>query len=114
MGTDRGRGSRRRRELGATAVEYAMFAALIAAVIVAAVLAVGQSTLRNVDCTGQSIETRTAACGASSPGGGPTDGHDPDAPDEPEAPDDPGGNGHPGKGKGPPDCVPNCGKRPVD
>jgi Flp pilus assembly pilin Flp len=61
MGTVRWSG-RFRDEGAATAVEYAILASLIAAVIVMAVFAVGRATQGNFDCTGESIETQTSAC----------------------------------------------------
>lgn len=54
--------ARRAGERGATAVEYAMVAGAIAAIIVTAVLIVGQNTMSNYECTETSIRTTTEAC----------------------------------------------------
>jgi len=53
-------------ERGATAVEYAVMVALIAAVIVIAVIVLGRAASSTFSQTGQCIEGRTAAdCPAS-------------------------------------------------
>lgn len=49
-------------ERGATAVEYGLMVALIAAVIIAAVVFLGQETSNTFQCTAESIEGATAAC----------------------------------------------------
>lgn len=49
-------------ERGATAVEYGIMVALIAAVIIAAVVFLGQQTSSTFQCTADSIETTTASC----------------------------------------------------
>lgn len=49
-------------ERGATAVEYGLMVALIAAVIIAAVVFLGQQTSSTFDCTAQSVQTRSSAC----------------------------------------------------
>ena len=58
--------ARIRDERGATAVEYGALVSLVAAVIVMAVMALGQSTSNNLDCSGQSVATRTNACSSAS------------------------------------------------
>ena len=49
-------------EAGATAVEYGLMVALIAAVIIAAVVFLGQETSSAFQCTASSVDTRTNAC----------------------------------------------------
>jgi pilus assembly protein Flp/PilA len=49
-------------ERGATAVEYGIMVALIAAVIIIAVLFLGRQTSRTFSCTAGSIEQTTNAC----------------------------------------------------
>ena len=49
-------------ERGATAVEYGIMVALIAAVIIIAVLFLGRQTSRTFSCTAGSIQTTTNAC----------------------------------------------------
>jgi pilus assembly protein Flp/PilA len=49
-------------ERGATAVEYGIMVALIAAVIIVAVLFLGRQTSKGFSCTAGSIETTTNAC----------------------------------------------------
>ena len=49
-------------ERGATAVEYGVMVALIAAVIIAAVVFLGQKTSSTFSCTGSSIENKTGGC----------------------------------------------------
>jgi pilus assembly protein Flp/PilA len=49
-------------ERGATAVEYGIMVALIAAVIIVAVLFLGRQTSRGFSCTAGSIQTTTASC----------------------------------------------------
>lgn len=51
-----------RSEKGATAVEYGLMVALIAAVIIAAVVALGNRTSDTFNCTEQSIATKSAQC----------------------------------------------------
>lgn len=51
-----------RNERGATAVEYGLMVALIAAVIIAAVVFLGQQTRDTFDCTAQSVQARNSAC----------------------------------------------------
>lgn len=51
-----------RSERGATAVEYGLMVALIAAVIIAAVVFLGQATRDSFDCTGSSLSSKSAAC----------------------------------------------------
>ena len=51
-----------RSERGATAVEYGLMVALIAAVIIGAVVFLGQSTKDAFDCTANSVSSRTASC----------------------------------------------------
>ena len=50
-------------ERGATAVEYGIMVALIAAVIIIAVIFLGRQTSRTFSCTAATIETSTNACG---------------------------------------------------
>ncbi len=52
----------RAREQAVSAVEYTFMAALIAAVIVAIVLVLGQQTNGMFECTSQSIQDQTSAC----------------------------------------------------
>lgn len=52
----------RRREDGATAVEYAIMVALIAAVIIIAVVALGDNASSTFDCTATSVADKTDAC----------------------------------------------------
>ena len=49
-------------ERGATAVEYGIMVALIAAVIIIAVIFLGRQTSRTFSCTAQTISSSTAAC----------------------------------------------------
>lgn len=49
-------------ERGATAVEYGVMVALIAAVIIVAVAALGTQASSTFDCTATSIETRSSSC----------------------------------------------------
>ena len=49
-------------ERGATAVEYGLMVALIAAVIIAAVVFLGQRTSATFQCTGDSIAAKAAKC----------------------------------------------------
>lgn len=53
-------GRRVREERGATAVEYAIMLVAIVAVIILAVVALGDRTVTNFDCTRQAIATRGA------------------------------------------------------
>lgn len=49
-------------ERGATAVEYGIMVALIAAVIIIAVIFLGRQTSRTFSCTASSIETSANSC----------------------------------------------------
>ncbi len=49
-------------ERGATAVEYGIMVALIAAVIIVAVIFLGSETSRTFSCTADSISNSTNAC----------------------------------------------------
>lgn len=49
-------------ERGATAVEYGLMVALIAAVIIAAVVFLGNKTSSTFDCTASSIQNKAANC----------------------------------------------------
>ena len=49
-------------ERGATAVEYGIMVALIAAVIIVAVVFLGRETSETFSCTASSIAGRTAGC----------------------------------------------------
>jgi pilus assembly protein Flp/PilA len=49
-------------ERGATAVEYGIMVALIAAVVIIAVLFLGQQTSRTFSCTAGSVQSTTNAC----------------------------------------------------
>jgi len=49
-------------ERGATAVEYGVMVALIAAVIIAAVVFLGQKTSSTFSCTGSSIQSKSGGC----------------------------------------------------
>jgi len=49
-------------ERGATAVEYGIMVALIAAVIIIAVIFLGRQTSRTFSCTASTISTSTAKC----------------------------------------------------
>lgn len=49
-------------ERGATAVEYGLMLALIAAVIIVAVVFLGRETSSTFECTATSIQTRTDNC----------------------------------------------------
>ena len=49
-------------ERGATAVEYGIMVALIAAVIIIAVIFLGRQTSRTFSCTAETISSSTAAC----------------------------------------------------
>ena len=50
-------------ERGATAVEYGIMVALIAAVIILAVVFLGQRTSQTFSCSGQSISTKSSVAG---------------------------------------------------
>ena len=50
-----------RSERGATAVEYGIMVALIAAVIIAAVVFLGQRTSSTFSCTGSAISSKAAS-----------------------------------------------------
>ena len=49
-------------ERGATAVEYGIMVALIAAVIIVAVLFLGRQTSRGFSCTADSVQNTSASC----------------------------------------------------
>lgn len=49
-------------ERGATAVEYGIMVMLIAAVIIVAVVFLGNETSNTFSCTGESLNTQTEAC----------------------------------------------------
>ncbi|MCA1830006.1 MAG: Flp family type IVb pilin [Actinobacteria bacterium] len=49
-------------ERGATAVEYGLMVALIAAVIIAAVVFLGQQTSSTFNCTASSIQAKANSC----------------------------------------------------
>ena len=49
-------------ERGATAVEYGLMVALIAAVIIIAVIFLGRQTSRTFSCTAQTISSSASAC----------------------------------------------------
>jgi pilus assembly protein Flp/PilA len=49
-------------ERGATAVEYGVMVALIAAVIIAAVVFLGQKTSSTFSCTASAIEAKVGNC----------------------------------------------------
>jgi len=49
-------------ERGATAVEYGIMVALIAAVIIIAVIFLGRQTSRTFSCTADSISTSNSSC----------------------------------------------------
>ena len=49
-------------ERGATAVEYGVMVALIAAVIIAAVVFLGQKTSSTFSCTGSAIQNKVGGC----------------------------------------------------
>lgn len=51
-----------RSERGATAVEYGLMVALIAAVIIGAVVFLGQQTQNAFNCTANSVASKTASC----------------------------------------------------
>lgn len=51
-----------RGERGATAVEYGLMVALIAAVIFASVLLLGSSTRDTFDCSAEMVRARGAVC----------------------------------------------------
>ena len=51
-----------RSERGATAVEYGVMVALIAAVIIAAVVFLGNKTSSTFQCTATSIEAKAGSC----------------------------------------------------
>jgi len=51
-----------RSDRGATAVEYGIMVALIAAVIIIAVLFLGRQTSRTFSCTAGSVQDTTNAC----------------------------------------------------
>jgi len=51
-----------RSERGATAVEYAVMVALIAAVIILAVIFLGRTASSSFSCTGNAISTQTGGC----------------------------------------------------
>jgi pilus assembly protein Flp/PilA len=50
-------------ERGATAVEYGIMVALIAAVIILAVVFLGQRTSQTFSCAGQAISTKSSVSG---------------------------------------------------
>lgn len=52
-----------RSERGATAVEYGVMVALIAAVIILAVVFLGRETSKTFSCTGTALATKTSATG---------------------------------------------------
>ncbi|MFA5891313.1 MAG: Flp family type IVb pilin [Actinomycetota bacterium] len=49
---------------GATAVEYGVMVALIAAVIIVAVMTLGQQASSTFNCTAEAIRTKTNGCGS--------------------------------------------------
>src|SRR5437764_11072255 len=49
-------------ELGATAVEYGIMVALIAAVIIAAVVFLGQKTSSTFSCTASAVSAKNSTC----------------------------------------------------
>ena len=49
-------------ERGATAVEYAVMVALIAAVIILAVIFLGRTASSTFSCTGNAVSTQTGTC----------------------------------------------------
>lgn len=49
-------------EAGASAVEYAIMAGFIAAVVIVGVVFLGQSTKGSYDCTKESIDSNDARC----------------------------------------------------
>jgi len=49
-------------ERGATAVEYAVMVALIAAVIILAVVFLGRTTSSTFSCTATAVSTQTGGC----------------------------------------------------
>jgi pilus assembly protein Flp/PilA len=49
-------------ERGATAVEYGLMVALIAAVIIGAVVVLGQQANKTFDCTGKSLAAKADNC----------------------------------------------------
>jgi pilus assembly protein Flp/PilA len=49
-------------ERGATAVEYAVMVALIAAVIILAVIFLGRTASSTFSCTAQAVSTQTGGC----------------------------------------------------
>jgi pilus assembly protein Flp/PilA len=51
-----------RNERAATAVEYGLMLALIAAVIIVAVVFLGRKTSSTFECTGKTIELKTDQC----------------------------------------------------
>lgn len=51
-----------RSERGATAVEYGLMVALIAAVIILAVVFLGQKTSSTFSCTAQTIQDKAGSC----------------------------------------------------
>ena len=51
-----------RNQRGATAVEYGIMVALIAAVIIVAVLFLGRQTSKTFSCTAGSIQSTTEGC----------------------------------------------------
>jgi pilus assembly protein Flp/PilA len=50
-----------RSERGATAVEYGIMVALIAAVIILAVIFLGRETSKTFSCTGDALQNKTSA-----------------------------------------------------
>ncbi|MBY5162894.1 Flp family type IVb pilin [Nitriliruptoria bacterium AS10] len=52
----------RNQDEGATAVEYAIMVALIAAVIIVAVVVLGKNASSTFDCTAQSVTSQTDKC----------------------------------------------------
>ncbi|HEX9697622.1 MAG TPA: Flp family type IVb pilin [Actinomycetota bacterium] len=56
------RSIRRRDQRGATAVEYSLLAALIAAVVLLAVLVLGSNSSDLYECTGSSMASQVTQC----------------------------------------------------
>jgi len=56
------RSIRRRDQRGATAVEYSLLAALIAAVVLLAVLVLGSNSNDLYECTGSSMASQVTQC----------------------------------------------------
>lgn len=53
---------RRKSERGATAVEYAIMASLVAALIILSVALLGRNTTGTFDCANDSVRTQSNAC----------------------------------------------------